>query len=683
MAREEKRPSGRKSYGSKPTSSAPGRSNSSAGRPFNKYKKEGDSNSRPKRTFSSGASDKPKSYRGTGDFKKSFGEKSYGDKPFVKKTYGDKPSGSGREKSFGDKPKRAYGSSEGRFSSAPKREGGFRKDNEGEARPRFGEKKSFGEKSFGDKPPFGDKPSFGKKPYAGGKTFGDKPKRSFGSKDNEGGEAKSSFGRKPFGESSERPKREGGFKRDNAGSDRPRFGDKKPFGDKPSFGDKPKRSFRSRDNEGGEEKRSFGRKPFGESSERPKREGGFKRDNEGSDRPRFGDKKPFGDKPSFGDKPKRSFGSRDNEGGEEKRSFGRKPFGESSERPKREGGFKRDNEGDARPRFGDKKPFGDKPSFNDKPKRSFGANSSDEDVEKRPFERKSKSDNSFKDFEFDKPKKSDDDFIASDFEKAAKYADEKPKKAKETNLQPLFKESISDSKEGIRLNKYIANSGISSRREADVLISQGLVSVNGEVITELGVIVKRNDVVKYDGRTLNPEKNVYVLLNKPKDFITTTNDPQERKTVMNLVANACKERIYPVGRLDRNTTGLLLFTNDGELAEKLTHPSHKIKKIYQVELDRPITPEDSQLMLDGLYFEEGRATLDSMAVLDESKKVIGLELHIGWNRIVRRIFEAKGYEVARLDRVLYAGLTKKDLPRGEWRFLTEKEVISLKYPQRT
>ena len=619
MAREEKRPSGRKSYGSKPTSSAPGRSNSSAGRPFNKYKKEGDSNSRPKRTFSSGASDKPKSYRGTGDFKKSFGEKSYGDKPFVKKTYGDKPSGSGREKSFGDKPKRAYGSSEGRFSSAPKREGGFRKDNEGEARPRFGEKKSFGEKSFGDKPPFGDKPSFGKKPYAGGKTFGDKPKRSFGSKDNEGGEAKS----------------------------------------------------------------SFGRKPFGESSERPKREGGFKRDNEGSDRPRFGDKKPFGDKPSFGDKPKRSFGSRDNEGGEEKRSFGRKPFGESSERPKREGGFKRDNEGDARPRFGDKKPFGDKPSFNDKPKRSFGANSSDEDVEKRPFERKSKSDNSFKDFEFDKPKKSDDDFIASDFEKAAKYADEKPKKAKETNLQPLFKESISDSKEGIRLNKYIANSGISSRREADVLISQGLVSVNGEVITELGVIVKRNDVVKYDGRTLNPEKNVYVLLNKPKDFITTTNDPQERKTVMNLVANACKERIYPVGRLDRNTTGLLLFTNDGELAEKLTHPSHKIKKIYQVELDRPITPEDSQLMLDGLYFEEGRATLDSMAVLDESKKVIGLELHIGWNRIVRRIFEAKGYEVARLDRVLYAGLTKKDLPRGEWRFLTEKEVISLKYPQRT
>jgi len=619
MAREEKRPSGRKSYGSKPTSSAPGRSNSSAGRPFNKYKKEGDSNSRPKRTFSSGASDKPKSYRGTGDFKKSFGEKSYGDKPFVKKTYGDKPSGSGREKSFGDKPKRAYGSSEGRFSSAPKREGGFRKDNEGEARPRFGEKKSFGEKSFGDKPPFGDKPSFGKKPYAGGKTFGDKPKRSFGSKDNEGGEAKSSFGRKPFGESSERPKREGGFKRDNAGSDRPRFGDKKPFGDKPSFGDKPKRSFRSRDNEGGEEKRSFGRKPFGESSERPKREGGFKRDNEGSDRPRFGDKKPFGDKPSFGDKPKRSFGSRDNEGGEEKRSFGRKPFG----------------------------------------------------------------DNSFKDFEFDKPKKSDDDFIASDFEKAAKYADEKPKKAKETNLQPLFKESISDSKEGIRLNKYIANSGISSRREADVLISQGLVSVNGEVITELGVIVKRNDVVKYDGRTLNPEKNVYVLLNKPKDFITTTNDPQERKTVMNLVANACKERIYPVGRLDRNTTGLLLFTNDGELAEKLTHPSHKIKKIYQVELDRPITPEDSQLMLDGLYFEEGRATLDSMAVLDESKKVIGLELHIGWNRIVRRIFEAKGYEVARLDRVLYAGLTKKDLPRGEWRFLTEKEVISLKYPQRT
>jgi len=630
MAREEKRPSGRKSFGSKPAPSASGRSYSGSAKPFNKFKKDGAGDSRPKRTFGSGSSDKPKPYRGAGDLRKSFG-----DKPLGKQSYGDKPAGS-------FKPKREFGGrSEGAYSSRPKREGGFRKEADGDSRPRFGDKKPFGDKSR-----FGDKPSYGKKTFGDKPAFGDKPKRSYGNSDNGGGDEKRSFGRKPFGESDARPKREGGFRKDSEESARPRYADKKPFGDKPSFG----------------EKASYG-------------------------------KRPFGDKPAFGDKPKRSFGTGDNSGGDEKRSFGRKPFGESDERPKREGGFRKDNEENARPRFGDKKPFGDKPSpgrkpFGDnpsdgfKPRKSFGSRNDADDIEKRPFERKSKIDNSFKDFAFDKPKKSDDDLIASDFEKAAKYADEKPKKAKESRSKPLFNESVSDSKEGIRLNKYIANSGISSRREADVLISQGLVAVNGVVVTELGVIVKRTDVVKYDGRTLNPEKNVYLLLNKPKDFITTTNDPQERKTVMNLVANACKERIYPVGRLDRNTTGLLLFTNDGELAEKLTHPSHKIKKIYQVEVDRPISPEDAQLMLDGLYFEEGRATLDSMALLDDSKKVVGLELHIGWNRIVRRIFEAKGYEVVRLDRVLYAGLTKKDLPRGEWRFLTEKEVVELKYPQR-
>lgn len=206
-----------------------------------------------------------------------------------------------------------------------------------------------------------------------------------------------------------------------------------------------------------------------------------------------------------------------------------------------------------------------------------------------------------------------------------------------------------------------------------------MIKVNGKVTDILGYIVKDGDTVKYGSKILNREKMVYVLLNKPKDFITTTTDPQERETVMNLVKNACKERIYPVGRLDRATTGLLLFTNDGELTEKLTHPSYNIKKIYQLELDRPLSVDDANSILEGLYFDEGKAIVDSMAVLDSERKTIGIEIHIGWNRIVRRMFEAKGYDVVKLDRVLYAGLTKKDLPRGHWKHLSEKEVVMLKH----
>lgn len=231
----------------------------------------------------------------------------------------------------------------------------------------------------------------------------------------------------------------------------------------------------------------------------------------------------------------------------------------------------------------------------------------------------------------------------------------------------------------IRLNKYIANSGICSRREADELIAQGLVSVNGQVVTELGMKVHRNDRVVYNGKRINPEKPVYLLLNKPKDFITTTEDPMERKTVMNLVENACEERIFPVGRLDRNTTGLLLFTNDGELAAKLSHPSNEIKKIYQVTLDKPLTKNDEEAIREGLTLEDGPAPVDDLQVLSLDRKILGLEIHIGRNRIVRRIFAHLGYEVTALDRVLYAGLDKKDLKRGHYRFLTEKEVMRLKY----
>jgi 23S rRNA pseudouridine2605 synthase len=230
-----------------------------------------------------------------------------------------------------------------------------------------------------------------------------------------------------------------------------------------------------------------------------------------------------------------------------------------------------------------------------------------------------------------------------------------------------------------RLNRYIANAGICSRREADALIAAGEIRVNGEVVTEMGYKVQPEDTVQYGKTNLNREKSVYVLLNKPKDFITTTEDPEGRRTVMDLVASASKERIFPVGRLDRNTTGLLLFTNDGEVAQKLSHPSHKNKKIYQVELSRPLTEEDLRKISEGLELEDGKAVVDDVAVVAGNAHFVGIEIHIGRNRIVRRIFEHLGYEVVALDRVQYAGLTKKDLPRGKWRFLSEQEVIRLKY----
>lgn len=231
----------------------------------------------------------------------------------------------------------------------------------------------------------------------------------------------------------------------------------------------------------------------------------------------------------------------------------------------------------------------------------------------------------------------------------------------------------------IRLNRYIANAGICSRREADNLIVQGDITVNDKVITSLGHKVKKSDSVKYKGKVLRREKAVYVLLNKPKGYITTTQDPNDRKTVMNLVTNACDERIYPVGRLDRNTTGLLLLTNDGDLTKKLSHPSHKVKKLYQVDLDKAVPDEDFLKIQAGITLEDGVAEVDELAFVTPDNKSLGIEIHIGRNRIVRRIFESLGYEVVKLDRVMYAGLTKLDLPRGHWRYLTEQEVIKLKY----
>lgn len=232
----------------------------------------------------------------------------------------------------------------------------------------------------------------------------------------------------------------------------------------------------------------------------------------------------------------------------------------------------------------------------------------------------------------------------------------------------------------IRLNKYLADSGICSRREADDLILAGAVSVNGVVVTELGTKVNTTDKVVYGGETLNREKLRYVLLNKPKGVITTSDDPYERHTVMELVEDACQERIYPVGRLDRNTIGLLLLTNDGDLAKTLTHPSHEVKKLYHATLDKPLTKNDLAKIREGLILEDGPIEVDAIdwVVDDPTKREVGVEIHSGRNHIVRRIFESLGYEVVKLDRVMFAGLTKQNLPRGHWRFLTPSEISILK-----
>lgn len=226
----------------------------------------------------------------------------------------------------------------------------------------------------------------------------------------------------------------------------------------------------------------------------------------------------------------------------------------------------------------------------------------------------------------------------------------------------------------MRLNRFIAISGICSRREADELIRKGKVEVNGKVITEMGFQVGKKDKVKYEGKFLKAEKMQYVLLNKPKGFITTMKDDRDRKTVMSLVEKACDERIYPVGRLDRQTTGLLLFTNDGELAKKLTHPSHRVKKIYQIGLNKPITTKDFEAIQAGLTLEDGEIKVDELAILTDDNLTLGIEIHSGKNRIIRRIFEHLGYTVERLDRVMFGKLTKKNLGRGKWRHLSEKEV---------
>ena len=367
-----------------------------------------------------------------------------------------------------------------------------------------------------------------------------------------------------------------------------------------------------------------------------------------SDRPyrqRFNPNAENGDRPQPSYNNDRSYRPRYNsEGGDRpQRSYGNNAGGDRPYRPRynSEGGDR-----SQRPygnNAGGDRPF--RPRYNsngDRPQRPYG----NRDSYSRPIRR------------------------TGDYDPNAKYSKKK---------QIEYKEQFVDPNEPIRLNKFLANAGVCSRREADEFITAGVVSVNGEVVTELGTKIKRGDEVKFHDQTVSIERKIYVLLNKPKDTVTTSDDPQARRTVMDLVKGACDERIYPVGRLDRNTTGVLLLTNDGDLASKLTHPKYLKKKIYHVHLDKNLTKADMEQIAAGIQLDDGEIQADAISYTDDFKKdEVGIEIHSGKNRIVRRIFESLGYKVVKLDRVFFAGLTKKGLRRGEWRYLTEQEVNFLR-----
>ena len=357
--------------------------------------------------------------------------------------------------------------------------------------------------------------------------------------------------------------------------------------------------------------------PNAENGDRPQRS----YNNDRSYRPRYNSE--------GGDRPQRSYGN--NAGGD--RPYRPRYNSEGGDRPQRPYGNNAGGDRPFRPRYN---------SNGDRPQRPYG----NRDSYSRPIRR------------------------TGDYDPNAKYSKKK---------QIEYKEQFVDPNEPIRLNKFLANAGVCSRREADEFITAGVVSVNGEVVTELGTKIKRGDEVKFHDQTVSIERKIYVLLNKPKDTVTTSDDPQARRTVMDLVKGACDERIYPVGRLDRNTTGVLLLTNDGDLASKLTHPKYLKKKIYHVHLDKNLTKADMEQIAAGIQLDDGEIQADAISYTDDFKKdEVGIEIHSGKNRIVRRIFESLGYKVVKLDRVFFAGLTKKGLRRGEWRYLTEQEVNFLR-----
>ena len=438
--------------------------------------------------------------------------------------------------------------------------------------------------------------------------------------------------------------RENSFNEENTGAGRDgnrsynREGGERPY--RPSYnregGDRPYRPRFNANNEGGERpQRSYGDRSYGDRPQRPSynREGGF---YDRPQRPRF-------NSGEGGDRPQRP--SYNREGGD-------RPYrprfnnGEGGDRPQRP----------SYNREGGDRPY--RPRFNNGEGGGYRSNNGGGGGY-RPRYNNDRSQGGYR----PRPR-------TGDYDPNAKYSVKK---------QIEYKEQFVDPNEPIRLNKFLANAGVCSRREADEFITAGVVSVNGEVVTELGTKIKRSDVVKFHDEPVSIERKVYVLLNKPKDTVTTSDDPQERRTVMDLVKGACNERIYPVGRLDRNTTGVLLLTNDGDLASKLTHPKFLKKKIYHVHLDKNLTKADMDQIAAGIQLEDGEIHADAISYTDDFKKdQVGIEIHSGKNRIVRRIFESLGYKVVKLDRVFFAGLTKKGLRRGDWRYLSEAEVNYLR-----
>ena len=542
-------------------------------------------------------------------------------------------------------------------------------------KPKFGGSGGFERKSFGEKREGSgyDKPKFGGNREGGN----DRPQRSFNNDRPNSGE-RSNFERKPFGE-----------KREGSGYDKPKFG-----GNREGGNDRPQRSFNNeRPNSG--ERSNFERKPFGE-----------KREGSGYDKPKFG-----GNREGGNDRPQRSFNNeRPNSG--ERSNFERKPFGE-----------KREDSGYDKPKFGGNREGGnDRPKRNFDEKPSFGERSN---FERKPFNERSNFENRLVSNEEERPKREFNDekpaFGEGKFaqkprrvreerveldkghfepkaerpkrtfserpreersERPRREFSERPREERTEKLQPVIEVAKKvEEPEDMRLNKYVSLSGVASRRAAGEIIKNGDILVNDVVIKEPGHRLLPTDVVTYkDKKLVIASSLVYILMNKPKGFITTMSDELDRKTVMDLIDKEMSERIYPVGRLDRDTSGLLLFTNDGDMAKKMTHPSHKVKKLYHATLDKPISKRDIDDIAKGLELEDGKAVVDGISVIEGSAKMeVGIEIHIGKNRIVRRIFEHLGYSVEKLDRVYYGGLTKKDLPRGRYRHLTEREVIMLRH----
>ena len=450
-------------------------------------------------------------------------------------------------------------------------------------------------------------------------------------------------------------------------------------------GARPERKFVK----GGDYKKRTG-KPFEKS-----RDGGADKPAKRYDGDRSGgDKKPYSDKPfhsrekkydDHGKPDNKKFSHRDDDQKREKRTY-KKDYEKGADRPVERYVRKQDGEG--------KKPYSDKPyharekKYADKGTHSGKRFSGGDDYkrkEKKPYEKQKEGGYAKQSFSHE----GEGDNKPFTKNKRPRVMEPKTyigrkREYRETEIyvkdntyakRPSFRD-LSETN-GIRLNKFIANAGVCSRREADTLIETGVITINGKVVTKLGTKVMPGDVVKFNDQELTGEQHQYLLLNKPKGYLTTTDDPQERKTVMEIIKHACKERIYPVGRLDKNTSGLLLFTNDGELAKKLTHPSHRVEKVYHAELDKPLLKADMLKISEGIELEDGLIKVDAIAY-GETKKEVGIEIHSGKNRIVRRIFESLGYEVVKLDRVVLAGLTKKDLPRGKFRFLSTEEVNILR-----